>query len=200
VKRVRLLLACSLALLPLARAAAQDKVGATPYYPLAVGTTWTYKAGGNTFQMKVTRHEKVGGVMCARIEQIAGKKVMAFEHVGVTAETISRYSLDGKEIKPPVTFFKLPPQKDATWKVESKVDGQTIKGSFKMAEPVEVKVPAGTYKAWRSVGTDLEINGIKTNVTYYLAEGVGMVKQELDIAGSKIVIELEKYEAGKSGG
>src|SRR5690349_13285966 len=42
--------------------------GAGRYYPLKVGNAWNYKVTGATFQMKVTRFEKVADQMCARIE------------------------------------------------------------------------------------------------------------------------------------
>jgi hypothetical protein len=32
---------------------------------------------------------------------------------------------------------------------------------------------------------------------YYFAKDVGMIKQTISIAGQQVVIELEKFEAGK---
>jgi hypothetical protein len=197
-KRYRLLVALGVMLAPLFAARGQDKVGKTPYFPAAVGTAWEYRAGDNRFTHKVARHEKVGGVTCARVEQLINNKVVAYEDVGVTAEGVSRYAFDGKEAKPPITFLKLPAKKGQTWKVESKIGDQTVKGSFKSGEAGTVKVPAGTYKnAVTVTSEDLEVNGIKTKVVYYFAEDVGLVKLEWGAGKSKVVIELEKYTAGK---
>jgi hypothetical protein len=217
--------ALPLTLLLLALAAparAQEKMPRTPNYPLQVGAAWNYKAGDNRFTVRVAKYEKVGekasGVLAARLEVVVGKKVRAYEHVGVTPEGVVRYSvgkkvrayehvgvtpggvvrysLEGKEAKPPVLFLKLPPKEGETWRVESRVAGQLLKGAFKGGEE-EVKVPAGTYKAVTVTSQDLEVNGVKTKVVCYYAEDVGLVKQVQEMAGRKVVIELEKYEPGK---
>lgn len=181
---------------------AQDKMETTPYYPLAVGTTWEYKAGDNKYTVKVTKHEKVkadkGEVLCARLELFVKDKSQTFEHVAVTKDGVYRYTFEGKEAAPPVLFLKLPPKKDETWKVESKVVGEAVKGTFKNNGEEEVKVPAGSYKAWVVTSQDLDANGVKMSVTYYFAEKVGMVKQLVEVSGQKVVVELEKFEPGKS--
>jgi hypothetical protein len=170
----------------------------TPYFPLKVGTTWHYKVGQNRFSLKVAKHEKVGKVDAARVELIINGKTTSFEHVGVTADAVLRYSFEGKQADPPITVLKLPPRKGASWKVESKVDGHLMKGTFTIGEEENVKVPADTYKKTITVtGKDMEVNGVKLNVTYYFAEKVGMVKQVLEMANQKVIIELEKYEPGK---
>jgi hypothetical protein len=179
---------------------AEAKLAKAPYYPLALGSSWEYKAGDNKFTLKVTKYEKVGDALCARVEMLIKdkdkEKSQSFEHVGVTDDGVYRYSFEGKEAKPPVLFFKLPPKQGETWKVDSKVGGEAVKGTFKNNGQEEVKVPAGSYKAWVVASQDLEANGVKMSVTYYIAEKVGMVKQLVEVSGQKIVIELEKYEPG----
>jgi hypothetical protein len=177
---------------------AQEKLEQQTFYPLAVGTTWEYKAGDNKFTVKVAKHEKVGNALCARLEMLVKDKMQSYEHVSVTREGAARNSQEGKEITPPVLFLKLPPKKDETWKVDSKTaGGEAVKGTFKNNGEEDVKVPAGAYKAVVVASQDLEANGIKMSVTYYFAEKVGLVKQVIEVAGQKVVVELEKYEAGK---
>src|SRR5215469_1307595 len=135
---------------------AQDKMETTPYYPLAVGSTWEYKAGDNKFTLKVTRHEKVGNVLCARVEMFVKDKAQSFENVSVTKDGVYRNTFEGKEATPPVLFLKLPPKKDETWKVDSKVGGESVKGTFKNNGEEDVKVPAGSYKAVVVTSQDLE--------------------------------------------
>jgi hypothetical protein len=170
----------------------------TPYYPLAVGSSWEYKAGESKYTLKVTKHEKVGNTLCARVEMFVKDKPVSFEHVGVTNEGVYRHSFESKEAQPPVLFLKLPPKKDEPWKVDSKVGGESVKGTFKNTGEEDVKVPAGSYKAIVVTSQDLEANGIKMAVTYYFAKDVGMVKQVVVVAGQKVVVELEMYAAGKS--
>ncbi|HZY85237.1 MAG TPA: hypothetical protein VFE78_10435 [Gemmataceae bacterium] len=191
-------LALSLLLARASAGFAQEKMETTPYYPLAVGATWEYKVGESKFTMKVTKHEKVGNVLCARLEMLKDNKPQSFEHVSVTKDGVCRNTFEDKEAMPPVLFFKLPPKKDQSWNVDSKAGGASIKGTFKDAGEEDVKVPAGSYKAVVVASQDLEANGVKMSITYYFAKDVGMVKQVVEIAGQKVIVELEKYEAGKS--
>ena len=46
-------------------------------------------------------------------------------------------------------------------------------------------------------GENLEVLGNKLNLTYQFAENVGLVKQSMELAGQKMVVELEKFEKGK---
>ena len=195
-RRFRLVAACSLLALFAGVVRSDDKAPSTPYYPLAVGSTWSYRAGDNHFVLKVAEVKTVGGAARAKLDLIINGKVISHEHVGVTKEGVVRYTFEGKEAKPPIDFLRLPPKAGTTWKVESKVDGQALKGTFKQGEE-EVKVPAGTFKAVTVTGQDIEANGVKLSLTYYFAEKVGMVKQVLEMAKHKIVIELERYEPGK---
>ena len=176
---------------------AQDAALTTPYFPLEVGSVWHYKCGENRFQLKVVKFEDVGKTKCAKVELFVNNKSEAAEHIAVTKEGVLRFSFDGKKAEPPILFLELPVKADKVWKVESKVDGQPLKGGFKSGVEDNVKVPAGIYKTVTVTGVDLEANFVKLGLTYYFAENVGMVKQVIEISGQKIVIELEKYEPAK---
>jgi hypothetical protein len=197
--RVLLLIPVLLACAGLTRAA-DEKTLTTPYYPLTVGNTWTYRVGENHFSLKVAKMEEVGDkkkAKAARVELIVNGKPTSFEHIGVTADALVRYTFEGKNADPPIPFLKLPPKKGTTWNVESRVDGQLLKGTFTEGEE-EITVPAGKFKAITVTGKDIEVNGVKMNLTYYFAEKVGMVKQVIEYAGQKAVIELEQFEPAKS--
>jgi hypothetical protein len=193
----------------------QDKLPESAYYPVQVGTTWHYKVGEGKFSTRVTKHEKVGDVLTARLETSKDGKVIAVEHVGVGAEGVVRHDIEDNSgqqalretLVPPILILKVPPKSGETWKVDSKgqvpasvqggVGGPRVyRGTFKLGEE-EVKVPAGTYKAVRVASQDLEANGLKPTVTTYYAEGVGMVKQVIQEGEVKIITELEKFEPGK---
>jgi hypothetical protein len=196
---------------------ADDTKGAADYYPLAVGNTWQYKVGTTGFILKVTKKEKVktekGEVECARVEFITtNNKTVSFEHIGVAKvktdkgemEGIVRYTFEGKPATPPILFLELPPKDGSTWKVDSKIDGQVLKGTFtskltnEKGEKLEETVPAGKYRVVTVTGKDLDVNGRKMSLTYYFADKVGMVKQVIELEGQKVVIELEKFEPAKS--
>jgi hypothetical protein len=183
--------------------AGEDKPSSTPYFPLVVGNTWEYRVGENRFALKVTKMEKVKDAKSketntARLELYVNGKSVSYENVGVTPTAVVRYTFEGKAATPPIPFLKLPPTKGETWNVESKVDGQVLKGAFTITEDKEtVKVPAGAYTALTVRSKGLEVNGVKLDLTYHFADKVGMVKQVIDFAGQKAVIELEKFTPGK---
>jgi hypothetical protein len=200
-------LACALLALPLALAAgrAQDKMTESSWYPLRVGTKWHYKSGDKKFLMQVAGHEKVGDVLCARVEMVKDGKVTAVEHIAVTGDGVVRKDLELRRDNnqpatetptPPILILKLPPKKGDTFTVDSKAAGKAYKGTFKVDEE-EVTVPAGTYKNAVSVtGLDLEVDGLKPTIVTWYADNVGMIKQVVSEAGQKIVVELEKFEPG----
>jgi hypothetical protein len=131
-------------------------------------------------------------------------KVVASEHLAVTADGISRHDLtaprDGKttvvKLQPPILVLKLPLEKGTSWKIDSASDDQSFRGEFKVEEQ-EVTVPYGKYKTFRVLAKDFEINSIRTTIATNYAEGVGMVKQVIESGNVKVEIELEKFEAGK---
>lgn len=178
-------------------ATADDAMPTSTWYPLGVGATWTYRAGDNRFQMKVTEVKTVDGKPRARLDLLVGGKSLSFEQVGITKEGVVRYTFEGKEAKPPIEFLRLPPTPGASWKVESRVEGQLMKGEFKVGKSETITVPAGKYTVVPVVGNDIEANGVRIGLTYYFSERIGMVKQVIEMAGQKINIELEKYEPGK---
>jgi hypothetical protein len=173
----------------------KDKFQETPYYPVKIGTTWTYKIGGQEqrIQIKVTKHEKVGNTTCAVLEASGAMPVT--EYVSPQADGVYRFKGMNQEVTPPLLFFKLPAKKGEAWKVECKVGAMAVKGDCSEDE-ANVTVPAGKYDTI-VVKNDLELNNTKVTTTYYFAKDVGMVKQVADINGVNIVLELEKFEAGK---
>jgi hypothetical protein len=179
---------------------AQEKMPETPWFPLAVGTTWHYRSGDSKFQIRVAAHEKVGADMAAKLETVRDGKVIATEHVRVTADGVRRldvaYGGIKEDIQPPILLLPLPPKKGDAFNVDSKINNRVYKGTFKIGED-EVKVPAGTYKALMVVGQDLEVEGVKPSMTTWYAENVGMVKQRISVGETKREFELEKFEPGK---
>lgn len=180
-------------------AAADDDFTYSPYYPMQVGATWSYKTGDAKFSVKVTTHEKIGTTMCARLETVQDGKVVGSEDVFAKDDGVYRLALDGKVIEPAVHILKLPPKSGDAWVVDSKAESKTgterLQGTFKTGGE-EVTVPAGKYTAVTVSCDDLDANGAKYSFTTDYVKDVGMVKQVIEAGGLKTVIELEKYEAG----
>ncbi len=186
----------------------KNEIEQVPYYPLEKGNVWHYKVGENRFAIRVKGFEPVGKYTAARLELVRGKKdtVFATEYVAVVDDQrledrfLARVKVDDKEAKPPILFLRVSPKKDDKgWFVESKIGDQLIKGPFvQQVEERGVKVPAGAYKrALKVTARGLDVNGVKSDVTWYFVENVGMVKQEILLDGKKVEFELEKFDRAR---
>ena len=186
---------------PAKTVSAEPKLEDAVYYPLRVGSQWRYKVGDNKYTLKVAKYEKVGDYNCARVEQMVDDKVVAFEHLALTKDGVVRVAYDDRRADPPLLFLKLPVKKDQTWTVDSvigkveKNPGERVTATFKEGEVAKVMVPAGTSENVITCSTqDLTVGGQKMSFTYFFAKNVGMIKQEIDVAGTKVIIDLERYE------
>ncbi len=179
----------------LASVGAQSPI-TTPYYPLTPNTKWTYKVMGNEIVMRVAGYEKVGDVNCAKIETLVNDKVQAFEHVAVMEDGVYRYSINGQRPDTPVRFLKLPPKEGDTWKVETKIQNQPIKGEF-TTRMEKVKVGNKEYEAIVIDGPNFKIADMNSAIKYWFAKDVGIIKLSFTLGGNDATLELEKYELGK---
>jgi hypothetical protein len=168
------------------------------YFPLQVGTTWTYQlpsVPGTKLVNKVVKHEMIDGVLCAKLETSMNGNVLANEHIGVTKDGICRFRINGAKIEKPVLILKLPAKTGDSWAVKSKVGNETISGTMKTTEE-RVEVPAGKFKALVA-GGKMEGNGQTVEVANYFVKGVGIAKIKMDLAGQVIEVDLEKFEPAK---
>lgn len=177
----------------------QDQSG-PDYYPLRAGTKWTYRVvlGGEAKGMvinQIAKIEKIDDQSLARQETVAQGNVAATEHLSSTAKGIFRHRYNGVEVVPPVCVLRYPVKQGDSWGSEAKVGDQTIKMTSRVGEE-EVTVPAGKYKAI-TVQVDGDAAGTKIRTTYWFVANIGFVKQVADIAGNQIILEMEKFEAGK---
>jgi membrane-bound inhibitor of C-type lysozyme len=188
----------SLALALTASALAADEPKDSPYYPMRDGATWTYKSGDSKFTVKVVKHETVQTNNCARFETIQDGKSIASEDVFMKDGSVYRLRSDDKLIDPPVLVLKQPAKPGDVWIIDSNTESKTsLRGTFKYGE--EQITVAGEKDPVQAVTVhcdDLEANGAKYAFTTYYVKDKGMVKQVIDAGGLKVVIELEKYEAG----
>ena len=110
-----------------------DKGLDSPYFPLKKGTTWEYVADGKKITTVVTDHEKVGDLLCAKIETDLGGGQKIVEHIAVKDDGIYRVRANNEDVKPPFLMLKLPPKKGEEWTVDSTAKGFGIKGKMTIA-------------------------------------------------------------------
>src|SRR5918999_413485 len=100
---------------------AQDPPAAHPYFPLKVGSEWTYKVQGGPIKVKVAGAEKAGMFNGYKLETSAGNKVSATETVAMTPEGVKRFNVNGLAPEQPILFLPADPEATKTWKVDTKV-------------------------------------------------------------------------------
>jgi hypothetical protein len=164
------------------------------YYPLKKGNTWTYKVKGSedTITVKAAASDKDGTV----VETSVGGKVVATEKILVKDDGIYRTEFNMQKPDNPIKILKLPPKKDDSWDVDSKIAGNPLKGKFMTGEE-EVTVPAGKYKATFVEGKDIDIGVGKLTAKTWYVEKVGIVKIVMTVMGQTTELELAKFEEAK---
>lgn len=169
----------------------------TTFYPSKKDTKWVYKAGETEIEVKVTE-VKEGEI---KLDTIVNNKQVASESLQIKEDGIYRTKINTTPVEPPVKFFQFadgkPADKGATWDVDSKIQQQSVKGKFTVKDTEKVKVPGGEFDAIVIDGPDFEIAGTKTSVTYWFAEGKGIVKLKYGIGGNDAVLELKEFTEGK---
>lgn len=177
-------------------AATAPAAGATTdLYPLKNGSKWTYKIGDS--QVIEVKVDKIDNGEATLVTLVNGKAV-AKESVKVQADGVYRTKINDSTITPPVKFLALPPKKDTSWQVETKVQDQAIKGKFTIKEEkLKEKIRDKEYETVVVDGPDFEIAGTKTSIKYWFAPGKGIVKLSYSIAGNEAVLELTDYTEGK---
>ncbi|HEY3227367.1 MAG TPA: hypothetical protein VGK61_10285 [Planctomycetota bacterium] len=174
------------------------------FLTLKEGAVWTYVTGGSEGKVKVTGREKIGEVetfiLTTEIDGTATEK----EYVAVDATGIRMLrQASGDRLTDyaqPFVRLKLPPVKGDKWEWKGEIGKEKATASFTNEGEEEVKVPAGTYKAWK-VTVTIEQGAAKQTGTNWFAPGVGIVRQQarFESEGRKheSVIELKSFEPGK---
>jgi phage FluMu protein Com len=180
--------------------AGADKAPENPekfnYYPVEVGNTWHYRVNANgkitNSSVRISKHETINGEALARLDAL---NVPVTEHLAQTEKGVFRHRLNGSQVSPPFPLLPYPPKIGAKWQGEFTTEMEKGKNRYfgEIQNEEIVEVPAGKFKTLR-VFIKVEQNGPMVQTTYWFAKDVGFVKQSLNILGTTIVMELEKFE------
>ena len=168
-------------------------------FPLKPKAKWVYKLpDGQEVTVVVAGTEKVGSEDCTKLDVIVGGQTKATELYYVKADGVYRAKVKDDKIDPPVKILMLPAKKGDSWKVDSKVGTQTVKGEFKITDDkAKVKVAGGDFDAVLVEGADFDIAGTKTSLKQWFVAGKGIVKTTFSIQGTESALELKEYVEGK---
>ena len=191
------LIAGAVAVLVASTALAQPPAG-SEFFPLKKGSKWVYKVADQEVTVVVAGNEKFGAEDCVKVDTMVGGQVKASELYYVKADGIYRAKVKDDKVDPAVRILQLPAKKGDSWKIDSKVGMQTVKGEFKLINDKEkVKVAAGEFEALLVEGADLDIAGTKTSVKQWFVPNKGIVKLSYKIQETEATLELKEYTEGK---
>lgn len=164
------------------------------YFPLAKGTTWTYRSEVAGFVIRVSESQVKNGrtqaTLVYKFDNAEQSETMAGDTTGVY-----RPGENGSFDKP-VLVLKYPLKVGETWTSRLPLGGANPEAKATVKRAVEVTVPAGKYEAmeveFMSTG-----EGRPNTLTAWYAPNVGVVKQTTVLEGRSTTIELAEFTPGK---
>jgi len=150
----------------------------TPYMPLEVGETWTYRLttgkGAADFSMSITGKDGKGYVMME-----PGGRVVHWR--------IEEGYLVLDREREVIPFFDVPPRIGLSWSLTGE-DGRTY--FVKVRGYEDVTVPAGKFP--KCLRVEMEDEGREKLAIFHFAKAVGLVRREEIGKSGRVLIELEK--------
>ncbi len=179
-------------------AAAPTAPIASEYYPLKVGNVWVYKIDAQrTLEMKVDKIDAATGE--ATILTMASGRQVCKDTILVKKDSIVRTKINDLAITPPIQILALPPAKDASWDVNSKVQEKPIVGKMTI-KGVKEKLKLADGKEYECVfvdGPDFKVDGSSTKMKIWFCAGKGIVKLSYETNQQEASLELSEFREGK---
>ncbi|MBX3444145.1 MAG: hypothetical protein KF774_17210 [Planctomyces sp.] len=170
-------------------AEAPNPLDACEVYPLGVGREWTFQSGPAELHERVTKHELIGEELCARVETTLNNRIVSYEHIAVRDDGVYRVAIAGKPIEPPLRFIMLPARAGDTWKVDSQIVGQSVRGEFK-TDVQTVKIGGEEVSALVVDGRNFRAGDNEIAFKYFFVPQVGKAKQIVETNGQTVTLEL----------
>jgi hypothetical protein len=170
------------------------------YYPAKVGSKWTYTVEANNEKMsavlQLAKQETIDGQLLYLLNSTLQGQAVGNEHLSLTEKGLFRHRFNGQEIKPPVCLLKFPVKDGESWTQDAAVGEIQLKITCK-ASIEDVTVPAGKFEKAVKVTMETAVSGQNISNIYWYAKNAGIVKQEMNLAGTPVKLELEKLDLAK---
>lgn len=166
---------------------------ATDYMPLKEGNQWNYAmSNGMQVTTKVIGFEDVGGVRCAVLDTtMAGQT--SREYVAVDSQGVKSYmsQVQGQQFRydPPVLRIKLPYRQGDAWQATFNQMGMAMTTNFQSTGQEQIQTPAGVFDCIK-VQSSMDMGGQTTAATIWYADGIGPVRQVMQMVGQQITLTL----------
>jgi hypothetical protein len=172
-------------------------------YPLREQEKWVYQmeipgAAEVEFSAAIAKVENIDGRLLYRLEGALAGKLAATEHLSSDETGVFRHRFNGMEMTPPVQLLKNPIKLGDQWKSQTRVGQQDYPIGCAIGPISEqIETPAGRFETIKLSVTTKE-NDVDLLSEYWLASGVGVVKQVMTIGGRKIELTLRNHQPGQS--
>jgi len=179
------------------------------YYPLAIGSKWTYKVTASsaentvvkTMEAEMTGKENVGGVDCQMKKYTVEGRIVQEECYAWENNKLLLYkgtvelsgSLASANPRPPEVLLVTPLDAGSKWSWSGEIDGEKWALHGEVAGQAHVSVPSGEFDAVLiHVQYVLEMGFSQSSIlaTRWFVLGVGMVKQTETIPYGSISIDV----------
>lgn len=163
-------------------------------FPLSVGAVWTYEAtdGNETWEseVKITGKENVNGAPCFVLEAARkGKEARGQTYITIGSKGAYVVKIKGENsmtgkfddaIKSPIPLLQFPLKKGKKWEWSGSfkilVKEITFKTQSEVLGEEKIKVPAGTFDAFKVKTQRYFAGKLGGEETRWYAPGTGMVK------------------------
>ncbi len=192
------------------------------FYPLKIGTRWTYRVHDKKAQQPKGAPIRSVDVAVEREELFSEKRLdkdgkmnlvsyvgyllkstsgnkSTLDHVVVTRQGLLKVHTAGTPLTPPLLFLKLDLEKgQKSWDWISTSGNTTIKGTYTLStESIRVAGYAEPKNAVLVAYRDHQPKEKQVEIDYWFVQGIGMVKQRVRERNHEIELELEKFEPAK---
>lgn len=162
-------------------------------FPLKAGAAWEYRLStGQPMAVRVAGTSQVGGRACTILETAVGEQKTR-EHVAVTDQGLTAFKVENPfgslEYPTPILRVKLPFREGDAWAVSLQEGAQLNRYEYRTGGRETLRVPAGTYEAWKVVAT-LKLPQGEASMTAWYAPGIGLVKQVYAFGDRRMTTEL----------
>jgi hypothetical protein len=177
------------------------------FFPLAVGYSWTYRndMGDAEYTVKVISEEKqAGGKIVYLLDKEVGVTIHSWYSKSAGLVLLHREAYQGQEgldvtHEPASIILKNPLAAGTKWAWQGRsITGGDVSASYQVAGTEIVQVAAGRFRAVKINGKISDGASPLKTITYWYAEGVGLVKTVTESPQLRNSWELVSYSFKKT--
>jgi hypothetical protein len=166
--------------------APQDPAAIThPYYPLRIGSEWTYRVSGGSIKVQVADVRMLGTQTGFVLETCAGGHVSARETIGVTKDGVFRFEVNDSKPDIPIMLLRSEARDGDTWTIDTSI-------------PPTDKVKKETERRIKELGAKVPLDNVQqqelNNLIDFLKKGQ-LIKGTFTVTREKVTVPKGAFDA-----